>query len=67
MKFQIGYEIINSYRRLAYTPWHALAEFVDNPTPAHFADNRGGRGRPGRGRGRFRCVHPHDRTRAPSR
>jgi HSP90 family molecular chaperone len=39
MKFQIGYETINSYRRLAYTPWHALAEFVDNSTQAYF-DNR---------------------------
>lgn len=39
MKFQIGYETINSYRRLAYTPWHALAEFIDNSTQAYF-DNR---------------------------
>ena len=39
MKFQIGYETINSYRRLAYTSWHALAEFVDNSTQAYF-DNR---------------------------
>ena len=39
MRFQIGYETINSYRRLAYTAWHALAEFVDNSTQAYF-DNR---------------------------
>ncbi len=29
-------DIIRSYRRLAYTPWHALAEFVDNSTQSYF-------------------------------
>jgi hypothetical protein len=30
---------ISSYRRLSYTAWHALAEFVDNSTQSFF-DNR---------------------------
>ena len=30
MKVQIGPEIIRSYKRLSYTFWHGLAEFVDN-------------------------------------
>ena len=30
MELQIGPEIIRSYKRLSYTAWHALAEFVDN-------------------------------------
>ena len=30
MQAQIGPEIIRSYKRLSYTVWHALAEFVDN-------------------------------------
>ena len=30
MKVQIGPEIIRSYKRLSYTPWYALAEFIDN-------------------------------------
>lgn len=34
--FQIGPEVIRSYKRLAYTPWHALAEFVDNSTQSYF-------------------------------
>lgn len=39
MQIQIGTEIINSYKRLSYTPWHAIAEFVDNSTQAYF-DNK---------------------------
>ena len=35
----IGPEIIRSYKRLSYTPWHALAEFIDNSTQSFF-DNR---------------------------
>ena len=35
----VGPEVITSYRRLAYTPWHAIAEFVDNSTQSYF-DNR---------------------------
>lgn len=38
-EFSLGHGSIRSYKRLAYTPWHALAEFVDNSTQAYF-DNR---------------------------
>ena len=30
MQVAIGPEIIRSYKRLSYTAWHAIAEFVDN-------------------------------------
>ena len=36
MEVIIGPEIIRSYKRLAYTPWYALAEFVDNSTQSFF-------------------------------
>jgi hypothetical protein len=36
IQLQIGPEVIASYKRLAYTPWHALAEFVDNSTQSYF-------------------------------
>lgn len=36
VQLQLGPEQIRSYRRLAYTPWHALAEFVDNSTQSYF-------------------------------
>ena len=36
---KIGLDAITSYKRLAYTPWHALAEFVDNSTQSYF-DNK---------------------------
>lgn len=36
MKFEVGPRVIISYRRLAYTAWHAIAEFVDNSTQAYF-------------------------------
>jgi hypothetical protein len=39
ISLQVGADIIRSYRRLAYTPWHALAEFVDNSTQS-LADNK---------------------------
>lgn len=39
IKLQIGLDVINSYKRLAYTPWHAIAEFVDNSTQSYF-DNK---------------------------
>src|SRR4051812_33692596 len=35
----IGPDAITSYRRLDYSPWHAIAEFVDNSTQSYF-DNR---------------------------
>ena len=36
IQLQIGPEVITSYKRLAYTPWHVLAEFVDNSTQSYF-------------------------------
>lgn len=39
IQMQIGLDAISSYKRLAYTPWHAIAEFVDNSTQSYF-DNR---------------------------
>lgn len=38
-EFALGPGSIRSYKRLSYTPWHALAEFVDNSTQAYF-DNQ---------------------------
>jgi hypothetical protein len=35
----VGPDSITSYRRLDYSPWHAIAEFVDNSTQSYF-DNR---------------------------
>lgn len=39
LELKIGLDVISSYKRLAYTPWHALAEFIDNSTQAYF-DNK---------------------------
>jgi hypothetical protein len=39
IKLVIGPEAINSYQRLSYTPWHAIAEFVDNSTQSYL-DNK---------------------------
>lgn len=36
MKVHIGPEIIRSYKRLSYTAWHALAEFIDNAIQSYF-------------------------------
>ncbi len=36
IELHIGPEIIRSYKRLSYTKWHALAEFVDNSTQSYF-------------------------------
>lgn len=36
MQASLETEIVRSYKRLAYTHWHALAEFVDNSTQAYF-------------------------------
>lgn len=36
IELQIGLDIINSYKRLSYSAWHALAEFVDNSTQSYF-------------------------------
>ena len=38
VQMQIGPEVIRSYKRLAYTPWHALAEIVDNSTQSYFSN-----------------------------
>lgn len=35
VQLELGYEAIRSYKRLPYTPWHALAEFVDNSTQSY--------------------------------
>lgn len=32
LQFRLGLDAISSYKRLSYTAWHALAEFVDNST-----------------------------------
>lgn len=39
ISLSIGADVIRSYKRLGYSPWHALAEFVDNSTQSYF-DNR---------------------------
>ena len=39
MELIVGPNAITSYRRLDYSPWHAIAEFVDNSTQSYF-DNR---------------------------
>ena len=36
MQVHIGPEIVRSYKRLSYTYWHALAEFVDNSIQSYF-------------------------------
>ena len=39
IQLELGLQVIQSYKRLAYTPWHAIAELVDNSTQSYF-DNR---------------------------
>lgn len=39
LEFRVGPDTINSYRRLSYQPWYAIAEFVDNSTQNYF-DNK---------------------------
>jgi len=36
MNIEIGPEVLDSYKRLSYKTWYALAEFVDNSTQAYF-------------------------------
>lgn len=36
LRFRLGLDTVQSYKRLSYTPWHALAEFVDNSTQSYF-------------------------------
>ncbi len=35
MEIKFGPEIVSSYKRLSYTAWYALAEFIDNSTEAY--------------------------------
>jgi hypothetical protein len=37
---QVGSDSISSYKRLAYTAWHAIAEFVDNSTQSYFNNQK---------------------------
>ena len=39
IQLELGLQVIRSYKRLSYTPWHAIAELVDNATQSYF-DNR---------------------------
>jgi Histidine kinase-, DNA gyrase B-, and HSP90-like ATPase len=39
VELQFGLDVIRSYRRLPYTAWYALAEFVDNSTQS-YEDNQ---------------------------
>lgn len=39
IQLELGFQVIRSYKRLSYTPWHAIAELVDNATQSYF-DNR---------------------------
>jgi hypothetical protein len=36
LKLELGLDVLRSYKRLPYTSWHALAEFVDNSTQSYF-------------------------------
>jgi HSP90 family molecular chaperone len=36
ISLQIGLDAIASYKRLAYSPWHAIAELIDNSTQSYF-------------------------------
>ena len=40
IQLKLGLEVIHSYKRLAYTPWHAIAEFVDNSTQSYFNNRK---------------------------
>ena len=39
IQLELGLQVIRSYKRLSYTPWHAIAELVDNATQSYF-DNQ---------------------------
>ena len=36
IQLELGLPVIKSYKRLSYTPWHAIAELVDNATQSYF-------------------------------
>ena len=40
IQLKIGNLAITSYKRLAYTPWHAIAEMVDNSTQSYFNNKK---------------------------
>lgn len=40
MQLELGLDVIRSYKRLSYTPWHAIAEFVDNSTQSYLNHKR---------------------------
>ncbi len=40
MNSAIAPEVITSYKRLSDTPWHAVAEFVDNSTQCYFNNRK---------------------------
>jgi hypothetical protein len=35
MELVLGYELLESYKRLPYKAWYALAEFIDNSTQSY--------------------------------
>jgi histidine kinase/DNA gyrase B/HSP90-like ATPase len=37
---KLGFDVLRSYRRLAYTPWYALAEFIDNSTQSYIDNSK---------------------------
>ena len=36
IQLELGLSVIQSYKRLSYTAWHAIAELVDNATQSYF-------------------------------
>ena len=36
IQLELGLQVIQSYKRLSYTAWHAIAELVDNATQSYF-------------------------------
>lgn len=38
-EFKVGTDVVETYKRLSYTHWHAFAEFIDNSTQS-YADNK---------------------------
>ncbi len=36
IQLELGLQVIQSYKRLSYTPWHAIAELVDNASQSYF-------------------------------
>ncbi len=39
MRLNVGLDVIRSYKRLSYTPWFALAEFVDNALQSYLSNS----------------------------